>query len=630
MSNLLIVESPSKAKSIGAMLGSGWIVQASMGHVRDLPVKTIGIDRSTLAIDYIETEKGASTLARLRSALSRAQTVYLATDPDREGEAIAWHLAQALKLKPGTYHRVTYNEITETAIRKAIDSPRQIDMALVDAQQARRALDRIVGYVVSPRLWQQSTDRALRLSAGRVQTPTTRLVVERDRAIESFKPVNHFGVEIDLASTPAFTAKWITTPYQKSEDEPYVLDKTLAELVSKTPQVTVTRFQQGTRAQNAPPPFTTAAMQQAANVKLDLSANDTMKLAQSLFENHHAITYHRTDSVTLADEAIEQIRKYASGKQYPLPDKPNIHASKVANAQEAHEAIRPTDPFNEAPAGVYGKELELYKLIHRQAVASQLAPCILKTRSITLASVAFGEHAAGAFDFEAKGQQVLERGFTVLGNAPKETELPKVIQGDILNITEGRLLLQATKAPPAFTEASLLRALEKAGIGRPSTWAAIIENIKNRNYIEIKAKKVCSTPVGRALIDALADMRFAEYNYTANLEEALDHVANGEIKFTDVINLGWSDLETDLETKMGRFVTPAIAAKPAPASKKSASGSRSTSAKKTGSGQPSTARQKSATPPCPNCGAPTVKRKGQYSEFWGCSTFPTCRGLIKI
>jgi len=656
MTQLLIVESPAKARTIASLLGAGWRVSASMGHVRDLPQKEFGVSRETFAPEYVPTTRGKEVLSRLRAQVKTASHVYLATDPDREGEAIAWHLAEALHLPKGKTSRVAYHEITETAIRKALASPRDIDLHLVDAQQARRVLDRVVGYTVSPKLWAQA--KGLGLSAGRVQTPTLRLVVERDRAIADFKTTHHYGAELDIAHALPFTATWDTTAYRKSEDEPYVLDRSVAESAASVRAVTVKTCLDGTRRVNPRPPFTTSALQQAASAKLDFSPEYTMQLAQALFERHHAISYHRTDSVVLSTEAIDAIRSYARTKGYPLPGKPIQHTGKSKNAQEAHEAIRPTDVTAEQPQGVTGDALALYKLIHRQAVASQLAPLVLATRKIVLVNVAQDRPALaqGAFTYEAKGQTVTEPGFTVLTGAPTETRLPSIATGTKLHVEDGRVLEQQTQPPARYTEGSLIADLERRGIGRPSTWAAILSNIKTRGYITVKGKKVFSTPVGSALVDALADMRFASYDYTARLEKALDRIAAGEVGYTAVVRKGWADLDEDIAGKMHPMHVPDVAvaaARPPKPSSRSKAAPKSATQRKTGTRSTKSSGAKSAgtrstgtkfagtksagtksagtksdgkTQKCPECGAAMKKRSSARGEFYGCSAYPDCRG----
>jgi len=577
----------------------------------------------------VPTDRGKDVLSRLKTQVSSAQHVYLATDPDREGEAIAWHLVEALKIPKGKYSRVSYHEITETAIKKALAAPHDIDQPMVDAQQARRVLDRIVGYKISPKLWAQV--QGLGLSAGRVQTPTLRLVVERDRSIADFKPTHHFGAELDFDPETPFTATWDTTRYRKSEAEPYVLDRPMAEVAACIRKVTVVACTDGQRVMNAPPPFTTSALQQSASAKLDFSPEYTMKLAQALFERHHAISYHhRTDSVTLADEAIATIRDYAKTKQYPLPDRPNKHVAKSKGAQEAHEAIRPTDVTAELPYGVSGDELKLYQLIHRQAVASQLAPAVLSTRKIKLVNGAQdGPNgtaiAASAFSYEARGQSIVKPGFTVLGAAPKETSLPTLGAGQWLNVADARVLEQQTKPPARYTEGSLIADLERRGIGRPSTWAAILKNIKDRGYIKVKGKKVFSTAVGGALVDAVADMRFAQYDYTARLEAALDRIASGEISYTRVVRVGWKHVDDDINERMHPMRVPAggfsiATAEDKPRSK--APSKRKSPAKP----RKATGKTSAKTPKCPDCGGQMKERQSARGSFYGCARYPDCRG----
>ncbi|MDI3260316.1 MAG: type I DNA topoisomerase [Sinobacteraceae bacterium] len=558
MAKLLIVESPAKARSIQPMLGPGWRVLASMGHVRDLPAKRMGVDPSTLAPEYEPTERGAGVLSNLRHTARQCEAVYLATDPDREGEAIAWHIADSLRLDVKKPMRVTYHEITEKAIKAAIQQPRPIDMKLVFAQEARRVLDRVVGYSVSPVLCQQA-GRAV--SAGRVQTPALRLVVEREQAIRAFVATHHFGAELTFEKPGAFRAKWETKPFV-TEDQPYVMDRTLAEAAAAVTQVRVLNSRQGSKTVGAPAPFTTSTLQQEASAKLGLPPSRTMELAQELFESYHAITYHRTDSVTLADDAVAAIRRYAQAKGYPLPAQPNRHESKSKNAQEAHEAIRPTEVSDERPAGISGDALALYELIHRRAVASQLAPMELSLRELTLVSAQPSEKAKavgaddGLFRYVAKGRAIIRPGWTVLGGTPEAVELPVLATGDTLRPASGVVLELETEPPRRYTEATLVAELEKRGIGRPSTWAAILANILGRGYIRVEKKSLYATPLGEALIAALSTMRFAGYDYTTELEDALDGITRGETGYKAVVGRGWKDLQEDMRMKMKPFVAP--------------------------------------------------------------------------
>lgn len=558
MPNLLIVESPAKAKTIQPMLGSGWLVLASFGHVRDMPVNppegSIGVDPVTLRPSYEATDRGKGVIANIGAKARMCDAVYLATDPDREGEAIAWHIADSLRMPLDGVRRVTYNEISEKAIRAAIAKPRRLNMALVRAQEARRVLDRIVGYTVSPVLCKQAH---MRLSAGRVQTPAVRIIDERERAIRDFVSVAHFGAELEFVQPAEFTARWDTKPFV-SEDHPYVLDRALAQAAASVNEVKVTDVKDSTKTVNPFPPFTTSTMQQAASAKLGFSPDTTMKLAQSLFEVHHAITYHRTDSVTLSEEALGEIRKYAKKQGYPIPASPNRYQTKSKNAQEAHEAIRPVDVFRDDPEGLSPDEAKLYALIHLRAVASQLNPCKLALRAVELQSTQPSDLAVkagakdGLFRYIAKGQTVSDAGWTMLGGSPKETRVPQIPVGTRLRPESGEVLDQQTEPPKRYTEATLIAELEKRGIGRPATWAAIIKNIVERGYIAVdpKRKTLSSTALGSALIDSLRDMRFAAYDYTGDLEEKLDAISRGEADYKGVVGPGWSDLKQDMTCRM--------------------------------------------------------------------------------
>jgi DNA topoisomerase-1 len=539
--SLLLVESPAKAKTLSAMLGPSFRVRATMGHILDLPPNGLGVDRNTLTPELEPIRGKKSVLPELRKAAKGALRIYLATDPDREGEAIAWHLCRTLRIDPRTPCRVTYHEITQQAVKKALSSPRPVDLRLVMAQQARRVLDRVVGYTVSPKLWDRLGDR--HLSAGRVQTPALRLVVERHRAIVSFEPVTHYGAEIECG----ITATWDTKPYRKSEDEPYVLDRRLAEEAASVQKVTVEACRDTERTIHPKPPHTTSSLQQEAYAKLRMPPAETMKLAQELFEKYHAITYHRTDSVHLAPEAVAEIRAYAQAQGWPIPQTPPVYKARMRNAQEAHEAIRPTNVSDLTPSGVTGRALALYRLIHQRAVVSQLAPLVLSVRTISLLS------PGKDFRYTATGRTVLEPGFTVLTGAVKETRLPEMKPGTVLAVTEGRVTEHQTEPPPRYTEGSLVAELEKRGIGRPSTWAAILSNIVQRGYVEVRKDGLHPTDKGMRLVDALCRMRFADYGYTGEMEERLDAVAGGEASYESVVRQAWRDLEADIaEHLVGR------------------------------------------------------------------------------
>lgn len=529
---LVIVESPTKAKEIGHMLGSDYVVIASVGHVRDLPVKEMGVNMTTFAASYVLTDRGSQTIAQIKKLVPASGSVYLATDPDREGEAISWHLAQALKLPDSRIRRITYHEITEKAVRAAIASPRAIDMDLVYAQEARRVLDRLIGYRVSPKVCGISGQK---LSAGRVQTPTLRLIVDRELQIRAHTTIKHFGAELEFND---FTAEWDKKPYLKTDEE-YILDRKIAEKAAAVTDVTVKSCFVTTQARRAAAPFTTASLMQAASNKLSMKSDETMAAAQHLFENK-LITYHRTDSVTLSDEAITMIRDYAAVRNLPLPAKPNTFKAKQANAQEAHECIRPTDMFADNPSKVSGRERALYDLIHKQALASQLADAQVEQTKLTL------ESRDGKFSYLAQGQKVLKPGFTLIMGSIEEKRVPALKSGIRLEVVDGRVLEIATKASARYTDGSLNAELEKKGIGRPATWAAILKNLRMRGYVIDQGKSIAPTDLGIALADSLRDCAFADYGYTASLEESLDEISRGESTYTNVVRVANSEIDVDL------------------------------------------------------------------------------------
>jgi DNA topoisomerase-1 len=569
---LIIVESPTKAKEIGHMLGRDYTVVASVGHVRDLPPSDMGVDLETFEPHYELTERGREVVSKIKKLAAQADQIILATDPDREGESISWHLAQALKLPQSKTLRVTYHEITERAVREALANPRKIDMALVHAQEARRVLDRLIGYRVSPKVCELSRQR---LSAGRVQTPTLRLIVEREQTIRAHKTTNHFGAELTL---PEFKATWERKPYLKPGEE-FIMDRALAQKAADVRDLTVKTSSVAPQSRKAPAPFTTSAMLQAASAKLGMKSDEAMQAAQTLFENK-LISYHRTDSVNLSPEAIAMIRDFARSKGLPLPAKPNTFKAKQANAQEAHECIRPTDMTNETPR-IGQRVAELYALIHAQALACQLADAKVEQTKLVL------ESADGRFQFTAQGQRVLERGFTEVLGAIEESFVPALKQGTKIRAQSGRVLEMATKASPRYTDGSLNAELERRGIGRPATWAAILKNLRARGYIVDQGKFIAATPLGEALVDSLRDCAFADYGYTAELEEHLDEVSRGEATYKGVVAAANKEIDVDIQ-----YVAFPEGGWPAPVSTGYAARKSTGPARKTSSAKKSTTTRK--------------------------------------
>jgi DNA topoisomerase-1 len=549
--NLMIVESPNKVKKIKSYLGQGWDVAASVGHVRDLPVKTLGVAAPDYQLQYEYTERGKGVVAGLKPRAAHADCVYLATDPDREGEAIAWHLKETLQLT--RYQRVTFDAITEDVIHKAIKQPRQIDTNLVHAQEARRAADRLVGYKVSPALSRQTGIAGL--SAGRVQTVAVRFVVDRQREIESFTSTKHFGAEA-VFEEGKWTAQWDTAPFLK-EDEKYILDSALAELAAKCRTFRVTDAATKPARKAPPAPFTTATLLQAASVTLGYKPDQTAQLAQKLFEQG-AITYHRTDSQNFSGEALTEIRAFAEANNLPIPPKPRTWKSKES-AQEAHEAIRPTH-LEERNAGEDENQKKLYTLIWQRAVASQLADAEYSVNTLSLEA----QQGAQTFIFKATGRTLTVPGWRILtaqdaaeeaddgpeGQDDSNGAVPALQVNTALESSETHVLNKQTKPPSAYTQASLIKKLESEGIGRPSTYPAILKNIITRGYLIEGKKTLSASDLAKLLIDSLkGNFRFVEFDYTRNLEQELDDIAEGKAQYLTVV----SALDTQLDSELAQL-----------------------------------------------------------------------------
>jgi len=601
--NLMIVESPNKIKKIKAILGGGWDVAASVGHIRDLPVSEFGIEPETYRLQYQILERSKAIISQLRQRVARSEEVYLATDPDREGEAIAWHLQQVLNLR--RYARVTFDAITENVIRAAIKAPRQLNTNLIHAQEARRGADRLVGYQVSPALSRQTG--IARLSAGRVQSVALRLVVDRQREIDAFKETKHFGAEA-IFDNGKWRAQWDTAPFLK-EGEEYILDASLAEEAAKCRLFTVTAAATKPAAKAPPPPFTTATLLQAASVTLGYKPEQTAQLAQKLFEEG-LITYHRTDCQNFSAEALAEIRAYAANNNLPLPLKPRTWKSKES-AQEAHEAIRPTH-LEQRHAGVDNDQKKLYDLIWTRAVASQLANAEYSVNTLTLAA----QDGSQPFVFKAMDRRLIKPGWRTLtakdaaeepdpDDSEKQSDengrVPSLARGTQLRADSARVLNKQTRPPNGYTQASLIKKLEHEGIGRPSTYPAILKNIITRNYIDDSKKILRATDLGILLIDALkGHFAFLEYDYTRSLEQQLDDIAEGKAQYFNVV----SSIDGQLKRELAQWHS---APRPSLASNGSASALTGT-----------------APPPgsllCPKCKQGTVK-KPNGQNFYGCGRY---------
>jgi DNA topoisomerase-1 len=601
--NLMIVESPNKIKKIKAILGSGWDVAASIGHIRDLPVSDFGIEPDTYRLQYQILERSKPVISQLRKRVARSEQVYLATDPDREGEAIAWHLQQVLKLH--RYVRVTFDAITETVIQSALKAPRQLNANLVHAQEARRGADRLVGYQVSPALSQQTG--IARLSAGRVQSVALRIVVDRQREIDAFKETKHFDAEA-IFDNGKWRAQWDTTPFLK-EDEEYILDAALAEEAAKCRLFAVTAAATKQTAKAPPPPFTTATLLQAASVTLGFKPEQTAQLAQRLFEEG-LITYHRTDSQNFTSEALSEIRAYAASNKLPLPPKARTWKSKES-AQEAHEAIRPTH-LEKRPAGADNDQKSLYDLIWTRAVASQLADAEYSVNTLTLAA----QDGSQPFVFKATGRTLIKPGWRTLTatdaaeepdaeDSEKQSDengrVPALGRGTQIRADSARVLNKQTRPPNGYTQASLIKKLEHEGIGRPSTYPAILKNIITRNYIDDSKKILRATDLGILLIDALkGHFAFLEYDYTRSLEQQLDDIAEGKAQYFNVV----SGIDGQLKRELAHLHIPS----------QSALASNGSAPAKTATAPPSDSLV------CPKCKQGTVK-KPNGQNFYGCSRY---------
>lgn len=573
---VVIVESPAKARTIQKYLGKGYKVASSMGHVRDLPKSGLAIDIEHDFAPSYEIVK-PKVVSELSQALRNAEAVYLATDPDREGEAIAWHITQAVKLSKKTpVYRVVFQEITRNAVQQALQQPRQINQNLVEAQQARRVLDRLVGYQLSPLLW----DKVKRgLSAGRVQSVAVRLIVEREREIEQFQPQEYWTIEADLlkeagvAPRDLFRAVLIERDGKKLEKFS-IENREQAEAIVADLQgaaYAVVRVTRRDKRRSPAPPFTTSTLQQEAARKLGFSAKKTMTLAQRLYEGVDIggedgmvglITYMRTDSVQVAAEAQTEARDVIGkrfGKEY-LPDQPPVYKTKAKGAQEAHEAIRPTSSAR-LPEQLNGK-LEndlwrLYDLIWKRFVASQMAPAVFDSTIVDIAATPIVA-GAPAYLFRATGSVLKFPGFLAVYNVSldegeededSERRLPPLAEGEALQLIELLPIQHFTEPPPRYTEASLVKELERLGIGRPSTYASILSTIQEREYVEMVDKKLIPTTLGRVVTDLLVEHfgNIVDYDFTSSLEQQLDDIAEGSKKWVPVLREFYGPFRSTLE-----------------------------------------------------------------------------------
>ena len=574
--NLVIVESPAKASTISKYLGKDFDVLASYGHVRDLIPKEGAVDTENgFTMKYQIIERNEKHVRAIIRALKNAEGLYLATDPDREGEAISWHLVELLKekgiLDNIEVHRVVFHEITKQAVRDAVANPRDISGDLVGAQQARRALDYLVGFNLSPLLWKK-VQRGL--SAGRVQSPALRMIVERELEIEAFKAREYWSIEADVSKNEQpFASRLVSYKGDKveqfsfeNEDAARAVEKTIVDAAGGNLKVLgVTKRQ---RRRNPTAPFTTSTLQQEASRKLGFNTQRTMRVAQKLYEGIALpgedqvglISYMRTDSVTLAEVALTEIREVIAERYGPknVPEEPRKFKTKAKNAQEAHEAVRPTSVArtpDDLKAVLDEDQFKLYSLIWKRTMACQMVPAVFDTVAVDMAA---GPEDAG-HRLRANGSILVEPGFMAVYQEGKDDAkdddgdrlLPEIEEGDTIKLDELRPEQHFTEPPPRFTEASLVKTLEEYGIGRPSTYASIIATLKNREYVEMDAKRFLPTDIGRIVIGFLTEhfTQYVDYDFTANLEDDLDSVSLGEKDWVPLLEKFWKPFHALCEDK---------------------------------------------------------------------------------
>ncbi|HEX5838253.1 MAG TPA: type I DNA topoisomerase [Anaerolineales bacterium] len=614
---LVIVESPAKAKTVGRYLGKGYTVRASVGHVRDLLKSQLSVDvENNFAPKYRVPNEKKEVVKEIKKLAQKAEEVYLATDPDREGESISWHLLEAAQIDPERARRVVFHEITEPAIKEAFAHPRSINSDLVDAQQARRILDRLVGYSISPILWEKVRSR---LSAGRVQSVALRLIVEREREIENFVPVEYWSIHAEL-QPEGLKSAFLARLAKIDDKDPELPNEEVVRPIlidMETAAYTITKIKRGERRRKPLAPFTTSTLQQDASRKLGFTAKRTMALAQGLYEGQDVgnggatglITYMRTDSTSVSASAQQEAREYISnkyGKDY-LPAEATQYKTRSANAQEAHEAIRPTSVMRE-PEQV--KEFiepamyKLYRLIWQRFVASQMEAAVYDTLQVEVT----GKTTEHVYLLRASGFSVKFAGFLVVYEEAKNEDVKTEEDEENVRIPSGiaegqkqelvRLIPEQhfTQPPPRYSEASLVQALEEEGIGRPSTYAPTISTIQARGYVVREEKRLIPTDIGMQVNDLMMQYfsDIVDYQFTARMEEDLDMIASGQAEWTEVIHEFYHPFAEDL--KRAQAEMPVTKSGPEPIGRI-----------------------------CPEDGGELVIRYGRFGKFISCSNFPTCR-----
>lgn len=609
--SLVIVESPAKAKTIGKYLGSKYIVKASMGHIRDLPKSQIGVEiKRGFEPKYITIRGKGNVLKELKDARKKVKHVYLAADPDREGEAIAWHLAHYLELDQSAKCRVVFNEITKQAVKDAFKTPRPINMDLVNAQQARRILDRLVGYQISPLFWKKVKKG---LSAGRVQSVTVKLIIDRENEIKAFIPEEYWTITLQVAHDGhEFEAKFYGQNGEKLELRNEQDVQRVLQAIEGA-QLVVTDVKERERLRNPAAPFITSSLQQEAARKLNYRAAKTMSVAQQLYEGVDLgkegtvglITYMRTDSTRISPVAQEEAREWITSRfgQAFVPSTPRVYTKKNANAQDAHEAIRPTSIVrtpDEVKSFLSRDQLRLYKLIWERFVASQMSSAVLDTMTVDI--------SAGDTVFRAVGSKVKFPGFMKVyvegnddGGTEEEKFLPPLSKDDRLEQLGIEPKQHFTQPPPRYTEARLVRALEELGIGRPSTYAPTLETVQKRGYVTLEDKKFVPTELGE-VVNQLMEEFFPEIlnvEFTAEMEAGLDHIEDGSVDWVKVLDDFYQTFEKRLKVAESEMEQIEI-------------------------------QDEVSDETCEKCGRPLVYKMGRFGKFLACSGFPDCRNTKPI
>jgi DNA topoisomerase-1 len=663
-SALVVVESPTKAKSIGRYLGRGYDVKATIGHIRDLPTRKLGVDVDNgFQPDYVTIKGKTQTLADLKKAAKKASAVYLATDPDREGEAIAWHVADQLDTK-APLHRVLFHEITKEAVKEAMAKPGKIDDRLVNAQQARRILDRLVGYKASPILWQSIKTG---LSAGRVQTVALRLIVEREREIRAFKPQEYWTIAADCAKNgQAFTTELKKIDGHNPQLHTEAEARQVVADLEKLPFV-VTKVEKRNRKKRPGAPFTTSTLQQEAAKKLGFSARRTMRAAQDLYEGIEIgedapaglITYMRTDSVRVSDTAIEQVRGFIAknyAKPY-LPESPNQYTSKAARVQDAHEAIRPTDVRRrpeEMQKFLEPDQFRLYQLIWQRFVASQMNPAIYDMTIV--------DFDLGRYLLRVTGSIMVFDGYHVLYTEGREAEegktmddlqpIPPLAVGDRVEVRSITPSQHFTEPPPRFSEASLVKELERLGIGRPSTYAQIISTLTAREYVKLEQRRFTPTELGETVERIMVDQFPSIFNveFTSLMETELDKIEEGELGWQRVLSDFYGPFTQALKAvNLSAIVAEAHGLNPEELAKEVCPKCGAKVELRTGRFGPyfacvnykqtcdyvkSLKKQRAPDRPtdekCHLCSAPMVIKTGRFGEFLACTRYPDCKGTRSV